>query len=130
MTDEKLEKSKTLFGNLQTDVKSVLFTEEKRNEKPFKKFKKPKQDKDFTFANLFDGNINVNDDEKKSTPIKMTFVEKNYDIDRPTLYSFDCPFQLLHAKIGNLEFWENQQLIQNIVFCLWIFSLLKSTSSQ
>ena len=38
MTDEKLAKSKTLFGNLQTDVKSVLFTKEKRNEKPFRKF--------------------------------------------------------------------------------------------
>ena len=76
MTDEKLAKSKILFGNLQTDVKSVLFTEEKRNEKPFKKLKKPKQDKDFTFVNSFDGNVNVNDDEKNSTPIKMTFVEK------------------------------------------------------
>ena len=37
MTDEKLAKLKTLFRNLQTDSKSVLFTEEKINEKLLKK---------------------------------------------------------------------------------------------
>ena len=78
MTDEKLGKLKTLFRNLQTDAKSVLFTEEKINEKLFKKLKKSKYDKDITFVNLFDGNVNINDDEKKSTPIKMTFVEKRW----------------------------------------------------
>ena len=40
MTDEKLAKLKTLFRNLQTDLKSVLFTEEKINEKLLKKTKK------------------------------------------------------------------------------------------
>ena len=40
MTDEKLAKLKTLFRNLQTDLKRVLFTEEKINEKLLKKTKK------------------------------------------------------------------------------------------
>ena len=31
-------------------------------------------------------------------------VEKKDDIDRSTLYSFDGPFQLLKADMGNLEF--------------------------
>ena len=107
MTDEKLAKLKTLFRNLQIEAKSILFTEEKINEKLLKKLKKSDYDKDTTFVKegkLFKGNINVNDDEKKSRPIKMTFAEKKDDVDRSTLYSFDGPFQLLHADIGNLEF--------------------------
>ena len=63
ITDEKLAKLKMLFRNLQTDAKSILFT----------------------FVNLFDGNVNIIDDEKKSTPIEMTFEKKN-DVDRSTLY--------------------------------------------
>ena len=74
MTNEKLAKLKTLFRNLQTDAQSILFTEEKINEKLLKKLKKSKYDKDINFVHLFDGNVNINDDEKKSTPIKMTFV--------------------------------------------------------
>ena len=76
MTDEKLAKLKTLFKNLQTDAKSVLFTEEKINEEPLEKLKKSKHDRDITFVNLFVGNVNINDDEKKSTPTKMAFAEK------------------------------------------------------
>ena len=53
---------------------------------------------------MFDRNVNFLEDEKSSVPIKTTFVEKKDDIDRSTLYSFDGPFQLLHADVGNLEF--------------------------
>ena len=56
ITDEKLAKLKMLFRNLQTDAKSILFI----------------------FVNLFDGNVNIIDDEKKSTPIEMTFEQKMY----------------------------------------------------
>ena len=63
ITDEKLAKLKMLFRNLKIDAKSILFT----------------------FVNLFDGNVNIIDDEKKSTPIEMTFEKKN-DVDRSTLY--------------------------------------------
>ena len=76
MTNEKLAKLKTLLRNLQTDAKSILFTEEKINEKLLKKLKKSKYDKDINFVHLFDGNVNINDDEKKSTSIKMTFVQQ------------------------------------------------------
>ena len=41
--------------------------------------------------------------KKKCIPVETTFVEKIDDIDRSTLYSFDCPFQLSHADVGNLE---------------------------
>ena len=36
-------------------------------------------------------------------PTTTDYVDKG-EIDRSTLYSFDGPFQLLHADIGNLEF--------------------------
>ena len=41
-------------------------------------------------------------DEEK-IPTKADFIKKQ-EVDRPTLYSFDGPFQLLHADVGNLEF--------------------------
>ena len=43
----------------------------------------------------------TNDENK--VPTKVDYVEKR-EIDRSTLYSFDNPFQLVHADIGNLEF--------------------------
>ena len=36
-------------------------------------------------------------------PTTVDFLEKG-ETDRSTLYSFDGPFQLIHADIGNLEF--------------------------
>ena len=35
--------------------------------------------------------------------LKQRLLKKD-DIDRSTLCSFDGPFQLLHASVGNLEF--------------------------
>ena len=36
-------------------------------------------------------------------PTRLDYVKKR-EIDRSTLYSFNNPFQLVHADIGNLEF--------------------------
>ena len=63
-----------------------------------------KYEKGIEFVKLFDRDVNFSEDEKSTIPKKTTFVEKKDDIDRPTLYSFDGPFQLLHANVGNLEF--------------------------
>ena len=43
----------------------------------------------------------INDEEKILT--REDYVEKK-EIDRSALYSFDGPFQLIHANVGNLEF--------------------------
>ena len=43
---------KKLFKKLQTDAKSVLFTEETINEKILKKLKKSRYNKDIEFVNL------------------------------------------------------------------------------
>ena len=69
-----------------------------------KKNKKSKYEKEIEFVKLFDRNVNFLENERRSVPMKTTFVEKKDDIDRSTLYSFDRPFQLLHADVGNLEF--------------------------
>ena len=53
-----------LIKKLQTDAKSVLFTEETVNEKVLKKLKKSRYNKDIEFVNLFESNINFLDDEK------------------------------------------------------------------
>ena len=46
--------------------------------------------------------------EDKKIPLKVSFVEKNDEIDRSTLYSFDGPLQLLHEDVANLEFlWKS-----------------------
>ena len=96
-----MNESKKLFRNLQTDAKSVLFKEQNINDKLLKKIKKSKHEKDFEFVKLFDRNVNFLEDEKS---IKTTFVEKKDDIDRSTLYSFDCPFQFLKANFVNSDF--------------------------
>ena len=43
----------------------------------------------------------LNNEEK--VPTRVDYIEKT-EIDRPTLYGFDGPFQLIHADMGNLEF--------------------------
>ena len=44
---------KKLVKELQTDAKSVLFTEQKINDKVLEKLKKSKYGKDIQFVNLF-----------------------------------------------------------------------------
>ena len=50
---------------------------------------------------------------------KLSFLSK---IDRFTLYSFDGPFQLLHADVANLEFLDKSAVDDNGFF---LFLLLK-----
>ena len=68
-----------------------------------KKLKKSKYLKDSQLLKLIrlaDNKDFLYDDK---TPTRIDYVEK-IEIDRSTLYSFDGPFQLLHADVGNLEF--------------------------
>ena len=46
-----MDELKKLFKSLQTDAKSVLFTEENINDKMFRKIKKLKYEKDIEFLN-------------------------------------------------------------------------------
>ena len=61
---------------MQTDAKRVLFTEENINDKLLKKNKNSNYERDIEFAKLFDRNVNLLEDEKKTIPVKTTLVEK------------------------------------------------------
>ena len=57
--------------------------------------------------------------------VKRTdYVEKG-DIDHSTLYSFDAPFWLFHADVGNLEF-----LRKNATFPQYVLVLVDLFSSK
>ena len=59
--------------------------------------------------------------EDKATT-RADYVEKR-EIDLSTLYSFDGPFQLLHADVGNLEFLgKNTTFLQYVLVIVDLFS--------
>ena len=67
-----------------------------------KKLKKSKSAKDtLSLKLILAGGDELKDDEK--IPTSYDFIEKR-ETDRSTLYSFDGPFQLIHADVGNFEF--------------------------
>ena len=101
-----MEKIKKLFSKLQIDSKSVLFMQEQLNEKLLKKLNKSIYEKDKEFLNIFNSidRKNVFDKKDYSIPLKAEYVQKSDDIDRSTLFSFQGPFELFHADLGNLEF--------------------------
>ena len=102
MEDEKfLKQAKSIFISLKTDPNSALFSEE-QIDKQLKKLKKSKYKKDTLLLKLIllvDNNLENVD----KTPTRVDFIEKR-EIDRSPLYSFDGPFQKVHADVGNLEF--------------------------
>ena len=55
---------------------------------------------------------------------RTDYVEKR-EIDHSTLYSFDAPFRLFHADVGNLEF-----LGQNPTFPQYVLVLVDLFSSK
>ena len=70
-----------------------------------KKIKRSKYEKDITFLKLYNNIKNVNLDEKEKIPTFVPFIENKKDIDNSTLYSFNGPFQLLHADIADIRFF-------------------------
>ena len=105
MEDKKvLQKARILFKKLKTDPASVIFPEELLDNRLLKKLKKLKYEVDkklLKLINLADSKTFLND----KAPTRTDYAEKR-EIDRSTLYSFDGPFQLLQADVGNLEFVE------------------------
>ena len=83
----------------------MLFSEEKLNNRLFKKFKKLSYSKDkllLKIINLIENDIDqINKTREDQLPTRADYVEKR-EIDRSTLYSFNGPFQLLHATVAKL----------------------------
>ena len=122
---DKLEK---LFNSLKIDSKSVVFTEEKLNDKLLKRLKKSIYKKDKEFVKDFNLLENKEDLFKQkdgySIPIKAEFIEKSDDIDRSTLFSKQASFDLLHADIGDLHFLGKSAADPK--YCLLLVDLLTS----
>ena len=119
------ETKKTIFNELTTDAKSVLSLRDELNTKLLKKLKKSPFTKDKQLLKLIDLRENkikkINDDK---VPIRLDYVEKR-EIDRSTVYSFDFPFQLLHADVGNLEFLGKLASVPNyalLIVDLYLYS--------
>ena len=69
--------------------------------------------------NLVDSKSTFNEDK---APTRADYVKKR-EIDRSILYSFDGPFQLLHADVGNLEFLgKNATFPQYVLVIVDLFS--------
>ena len=119
------ETKKTIFNELTTDAKSVLSLRDELNTKLLKKLKKSPYTKDKQLLKLIDlrekKKKKINDDK---VPIMLDYVEKR-EIDRSTVYSFDFPFQLLHADVGNLEFLGKLASVPNyalLIVDLYLYS--------
>ena len=72
----------------------------------FKKLKKSiyvNDKKILKMINVAENSIEEFNKNDNKTPIRLDYVEKR-EIDRSTVYSFNSPFQLMHADIANLEF--------------------------
>ena len=123
MEDKKLlQKAKNIFTSLKTDPNSVLFSEEKIDKRLLKKFKNSKCTKDSILLKLTLFADNQLDDEEK-VPRRVDCVEKR-EIDRSNLYSFDKPFQLIDADVGNLEFLRKKTTIS--IYVLLVVDLYSS----
>ena len=112
------------FLKLKTDPASAEFAEETLDKKLLFKFKKSKYIKDkkkFKTVNLLSENDVVL--ELDSENVKRTdYIEKR-EIDHSTLYSFNAPFRLIHADVGNLEFLgKNASFPQYVLVLVDLFS--------
>ena len=119
---ESYRQTKNLYNALKTDEQSVFFASEKITKQLVKKAKKSGYEKDKVFVTFYNSldNVNLQADEVV-IPTYVPFVEKRSDIDRPSLYSFNAPFQLLHADIADIRFFTKSALDPH--YCLLFVDL-------
>ena len=120
MADDKknFKFARSAFDKLKTDPSSVAFAEEILDKKLLLKYAEDKIF--FKLVNLLENTVIFEPDTVKRTD----YVEKR-EIDHSTLYSFDAPFQLFHAHVGNLEF-----LGKNATFPQYVLVLVDLFSSK
>ena len=128
MDDKKInvKSAQDVFNKLKVDPSSVAFAEEILDKKLLLKLKKSRYAEDkqfFKLVNLLE-NKSSNVIFEPSSVNRTDYVEKR-EIDHSTLYSFDAPFRLLHADVGNLEF-----LGKNTTFPQYVLVLVDLFSSK
>ena len=102
---KSLKFARTAFDMLKTDPASAVFAEEILDKKLLLKIKKSKYKDGKIFFKVVN-NLLLNNNEpifKPEIVNRSDYIEKR-EIDHSTLYSFDGPFQLVHADVANFEF--------------------------
>ena len=119
---ENFKRTKNLYNVLKEDEESVFFASEKITKQLIKKLKKSNYEKDNVFLKLYNtiGDVNITKEEE-IIPTFVPFNEQKKDIDRSTLYSFNGPFQLLHADIADIRFFS--KLAADPHYCLLFVDL-------
>ena len=103
MEDKKvLKERKNILSSWKIDPNSILLSEEKIGKRLRKKLKNSRYKKDSLLLKLILSADNTDLQDEDKIPTRADFVEKR-ETNRSTLYSFDGPFQLIHAEVGNLE---------------------------
>ena len=105
----------------------MLFSEEKLDLKLFKKLKKSiyvNDKKILKMINVAENSIEEFNKNDNKTPIRLNYVEKR-EIDRSTVYSFNSPFQLMHADTANLEFLGKSATVPKYALLIVDLFLLK-----
>ena len=123
MEDKKLfKKAKNCLTNLILTHRVYYLQKKKLDQKLLNKLKKSRYETDkllFKLVNLNDSKFIFDEDK---APTRADYIQKR-EIDRSTLYSFDGPFQLLHADKGNLEFLgKNATFPQYVLVIVDLFS--------
>ena len=122
MESNKKQFAKNVFEMLKTDPSSAACAEETLDKKLLLKLKKSKYKDDKKFFKVVNSLL-INDTVFEPENVNRTdYVEKR-EIDQSTLYSFNAPFQLLHADIANLEFLgKNATFPQYVLVIVDLFS--------
>ena len=98
--------------------KSSCKKQEKNRQQTLKKLNKSKYAKDSLVLKLI-GLIEQSIDNEGKIPTRVDYAQKR-EIDRSALQSFDGPFQLIHADVGNLEFLGKSATTPT--YCCWLLT--------
>ena len=102
MIKKSLKFARDAFNMLKTDPSSAAFVAEILDKKLLLKFKKSKYADDKNLFKVVNNLLlNTNTIFEPENVNRTDSIEKR-EIDHSTLYSFDGPFQLIHADVGNL----------------------------
>ena len=125
MEDDKknFKFARSAFDKLKTDPSSVAFAEEILDKKLLLKLKKSKYVEYKIFFKLV--NLLENTAIFEPDSVNRTDYDEKREIDHSGLYSFDAPFQLFLADVGNLEF-----LVKNAAFPQYVLVLVDLFSSK
>ena len=97
-----IKKIKNLCNALISDQNSIFYATTRISRNLINTARKSLNPKDKVFLNVYK---NFNEKETRLTespPLTTPFIPQRKDVDRPTLYSFKGPFEVLQADIADI----------------------------